>query len=344
MFMMRLGAGVVLSFASLLLCLAGSMPAFGQSTGAIMVDSAPGTPGAVMVLPRSYEAPTTPLSLASRAAAVAAVATLLKAGRPTALPSTLDMEIIGVGPDSGFPGALTANVAVADRMHTLLSGCTALSPEDIGPGVMRIDRVYFLFRLVCPTLTPDAPMRLLAVGVKDNIVRSMYLNLVLTPVKNDHPYSGGALGDPERHLHGGPWDGLTVGDVTRPNGRRQRGLMPAAPGASPPPPADAKIVAAFLEAYRNEPVGSFKSSVAVGPNNLACPSVGRLACTLLGDFTELPFGEPTVPNTPFYLKASDRIRIEWMYKGMLYYISWLSVRNGKIVEIDTTPADIPWSG
>jgi hypothetical protein len=341
-FVLRRRALVVRLLAPLLLFLAGTTPLLGQSTGAIMVDSAPGTPGAVMALPRSYDAPPTPLSSASRAAAVTAVTTILKSGAPTALPGAPDMEIVGISAPSTFPGVLASDVNMADRMHTELTGCTALSPEDIGPGVIKPDRVYFLFRLVCPTLTDDAPVRLLAIGVKDNIVRSIYLNLTLIPVKADFPSSGGLLGDPEKRLYGGPWDGLRIGDVTRPNGKQQRGLIPAAPGASPLPETEARVVAAFLNAYRSGTVGRFKSTVALGPNNRACSAAGHLECTLLGDFDGLPFGEQTVPAAPYYLKASDRIRIEWVYKGMLYYISWLSVRNGKIVEIYTSPADIPW--
>lgn len=341
-FGMRTGGGAVRWLAPLLLYFAATTPSFGQSAGAIMVDSDPGTPGAVMVLPSSHKEPTTPLNPASRAAAVAAVVTILKAGALTALPGAPDMEIIGKSA-SRLPGALSSDVNVAKSMHMQLTGCTALSPEDIGASAKKPGRVYFLFRLVCPRLTPDAPMRLLAVGVKGNIVRSIYLNLALIPFKTESSSSSGSLGDPEIHLYAGPWDGLKIGDVARPDGKRQRGLMPTEPGASPLPQAEARVVAAFLDTYRSGSAGSFKSSVAVGSNNRACNAAGRLDCVLLGDFTHLPFEEQTVPNEPYYLKASNRIRIEWVYKGMLYYLSWLSVRNGKIVEIDTSPADIPWS-
>jgi hypothetical protein len=327
----------------LLVSIGGATPAFGQSTGTIMVDSDPGTPGRVLSLPASHVAPQPRLRPASRAAAVAAVARILKPGAAAALPDPPEIRITGFeNGTSGFLRRQTISVET-DGLRQRLAGCSALSPEDLDTHGST-DRVYFLFRLVCSTLTPDAPVRLLAVGVDGNVVRTIYLNLALTPVQYDlAPHAGGKLGDPEIYLHEGPWDGLTIGDVTRPSGTHQRGLKPSVRGSSPLPAAEAKVVAAFLDAYRNGRLESFKSSVAVGPNNRACPAWENVTCTLLGDFDGLPFGEKAVPNAPFYLKASDRIRIEWVYRGMLYYVSWMSVRNGKIVDIDTAPADIPTS-
>jgi hypothetical protein len=150
--------------------------------------------------------------------------------------------------------------------------------------------------------------------------------------------SQGQVGDPEVTFHGGLFDGLVIGDVVRPdNHRRLRGLKISVPGSSPAPAEAQAAVTGFVDAYEKgtNRFGPFVTADAV---SILCQDL--VHCGPPVRLSELPFVEKCSANVP-YLTPDGRVRIEWSYKGMLYYVSWLKLRDGKIAEVETYRADIP---
>jgi hypothetical protein len=148
----------------------------------------------------------------------------------------------------------------------------------------------------------------------------------------------GNVGDPDVTFHGGLYAGLVIGDVVRPdNGERMRGLKVSTPGSSEVPPPGRAAVEGFLRAYRTGRGGysAFLTDDAVG---IWCDDF--VHCTAPAKFRGLPFAEKSSANTP-YLVPDGRVRIEWSYKGMLYYLSWLTLRGDKISKVETRRAEIP---
>ncbi|MGY4397611.1 hypothetical protein ACVWZA_002805 [Sphingomonas sp. UYAg733] len=326
---------------SMLLALLGGYPAVAraQTGGIVVVDRQEGSPGATMSLPMSGVTPAPALSAASRAAAVAAAAAVVKPGGYKALQGKVDIQVIAFTRTA--EGVTWRKDNLADPLSRWAAGCTPLAPEDLG--VQKLNsRAYFLIRLNCPTLEAETPVRLLTVGVDGAAVRTLFLTITQVPFYQTAQPARGAPGDRRMPLRGGPWDGLTIGDVVSPGGKPTRALEPSSRDASPLPPAYAPAVANFLKDYGDGLLGPSTTSVDVGPNNRACRYVGNTPCVLLSNFQGMPFDEKCVPNAPYYLRDSDRVRIEWMFNGKLYYITWLSVRHGKIIDIGTAPADIPY--
>jgi hypothetical protein len=151
-------------------------------------------------------------------------------------------------------------------------------------------------------------------------------------------HAQGKVGDPEITFHGGLFDGLVIGDVVRPdNHLRMRGLKISVPGSSPLGPDAKAAVAGFVRAYEkgSNRFAPFATADAV---SIWCEDLAHCGQPL--KLRRLPFGEKCVANVP-YLTPDGQVRIEWSYKGMLYYVSWLKLRGGKISEVRTYRAEIP---
>lgn len=133
----------------------------------------------------------------------------------------------------------------------------------------------------------------------------------------------------------GPYAGLGVGAVTTPDGKNFRGLKPSAPGASPVGAKDRPAVDAFIAGYSNpahEPLSRF---LARKPALWLCKRQGSPCQQGV-----LAFGEPVRANAPYAL-GNGKVRIEWLYGPALYYITVLTLKNGKIAEAITLPAWMP---
>jgi hypothetical protein len=138
-------------------------------------------------------------------------------------------------------------------------------------------------------------------------------------------------------LHGGPLDGLGYGDVADPAGHKFKGLLPSSPDASLIDATDRAAVTAFIEGHNDGIRSPLKPFLASEVKFTSCKRRGQ-PCTE-GDHS-ITFGEPCTANTP-YKMTDGTIRIEWLYGSALYYISWLTLRNGKIMAVKTGPAWAP---
>jgi hypothetical protein len=143
-------------------------------------------------------------------------------------------------------------------------------------------------------------------------------------------------------LEGGPWDGIVVGPLVRArDGKAGFGLKPSLANAAPAPAALAPQVEALIRAYRVGDRAHFKAILAPDATAELCRKGMFGDCRSTSLLFEEQFAEHCAANTPYFLKENGQIRLEWLYKGQLYYISYLNFRGGKVTHIKTIIADVP---
>jgi hypothetical protein len=148
------------------------------------------------------------------------------------------------------------------------------------------------------------------------------------------PVFVGALND-GMPFNGGPYEGLGVGMVSTPDGKSFRGLLPSKPEASSVASKNQAAVAAFIAGHANPTIQPLSAYLSKKPSLYMCKQQGAACQT-----EPLTFGEPVTANTPFALD-DGKVRVEWLYGSALYYISWLTLKGGKITAARTQPAWMP---
>jgi len=143
-------------------------------------------------------------------------------------------------------------------------------------------------------------------------------------------------------FHGGPLDGIGMGQVTFVStGTVGLGLRPSAPNASPLPAVLAQPVGGILKAYEGRDETALAGYFAREATAELCLKGMAGECTKANLSFSSQFAEHCDHNTPYFMKDKGQVRIEWLYKGQLYYISFLDMRDGKITHIRTLVADVP---
>ena len=138
-----------------------------------------------------------------------------------------------------------------------------------------------------------------------------------------------------RPFNGGPYEGLGVGMVSTPDGKSFRGLLPSKPGVSRIAGKRQAAVEAFIAGHATPASQPLSAHLSSKPSLYMCKQQGA-AC----ETEPLTFGEPVTANIPFALD-DGKVRVEWLYGSALYYISWLTVKGGKITTAHTQPAWMP---
>ena len=151
------------------------------------------------------------------------------------------------------------------------------------------------------------------------------------------PVQLGSLQD-GKAFTGGPYGGLSVGNVSTPDGKHFRGLLPSVPGSSPLSDSELAAVNAYIGGIANpaDPkVSKYLKDRLVIENCRA----QRQECDS-DVLMPVIFGEPVHANTPYRL-ADGTVRVEWLYGSALYYLSFLKLSGGKITSARTQPAWLP---
>jgi hypothetical protein len=147
-----------------------------------------------------------------------------------------------------------------------------------------------------------------------------------------------SIGEAGGRFKGGPLDGLAVGEVVTPDGRRYRGLTPSRPDASPVPEASRPATEAFIASHENAAGARIKPYLRTDVVAILC-SKQDLPCRRSA-FKSLKFAEDVRANTPYYM-PDHTVRVEWLYGDALFYISTLRLKKGRIASITTAPAWMP---
>lgn len=140
---------------------------------------------------------------------------------------------------------------------------------------------------------------------------------------------------------GGPLAGISVGEVIRPdNGAHILGLKPSKANASPIPLQDRPAIQAFIEAFEKRDLSKLNGFLDKDVKLQPCPHGFYSACGPSLPLTNLKVGEDCTFNTPYYL-GDHVVRLEWLFKGILWYWSEVNLKNGKIRLVRMHPADVP---
>jgi hypothetical protein len=168
------------------------------------------------------------------------------------------------------------------------------------------------------------------------------LVLLLAAALSAVPMAAHALDKIEdRTFNGGPFDGIRYGPLVRiGNGVHVTGLKPSAPNAAPLPPALATLVEGLLKAYEAGDEANFRKYLTKGAEGEVCPQGIAGPCNKKPPLFTAHFAEICAHNTPYFM-GRDQVRIEWLYKGELWYISYLDFQNGKVSRIRTLVAEMP---
>lgn len=155
------------------------------------------------------------------------------------------------------------------------------------------------------------------------------------------PLRANAGVEPGRSYRGGPLDGIYVGEVIRPdNGVRIIGLKPSKPNASPVPAKDMPALQAFINAFEHRDLSKLDGFVAKNAGQQACAHGFYGMCGPIRPLSELRIAEDCTFNTPYYL-GNGKVRLEWLFRGELWYWSEVNLSDGKIRLVRTHPADMP---
>ena len=142
-------------------------------------------------------------------------------------------------------------------------------------------------------------------------------------------------------FNGGPIDKIVLGPLVKANGEAGFGLKPSAANVSPVPEPQASIIAGLLRAYDNGTPDAYRAFVTTDATSTQGEGLIIQNCRAARPFRDIPFTEHCTTNTPFYEGGSDHsVRLEWIYKGQLYYL-FVKFREGKIASIVTTRATPP---
>ena len=155
------------------------------------------------------------------------------------------------------------------------------------------------------------------------------------------PIQAYAAVKPGSSYRGGPLDGIYVGEVVRPdNGHRFIGLKPSKPNASPVPTKDLRAVQALIDALEHRDASRMDGFLTKNAGQQGCAHGFYGGCGPVRPFSELKVAEDCTFNTPYYL-GDGRVRLEWLFKGELWYWSEVNLSDGKIRLVRTHPADMP---
>jgi hypothetical protein len=141
---------------------------------------------------------------------------------------------------------------------------------------------------------------------------------------------------------GGPLDGISVGQLIRVrNGQPDVGLKPSQPNASPIPARFEAAVQGLLAAYQAHDIVGQRSFLTKSAKGELCPEGITGECGTVGPLFQDQFKEHCEHNTPYYVRDSGEVRIEWLCNGELWYISYLRVRDDKVSHVRTAVAYVP---
>ena len=137
---------------------------------------------------------------------------------------------------------------------------------------------------------------------------------------------------------GGPYAGLAVGTAMTPDGKTLRALKPSAVNASPPAHWDAAALAAFVADHADPAAGTLARYLTKNATFVYCRRQGE-AC-FVSKPAPLTFEEKVEANTP-YAERDGKVRIEWVYGTAVWYITWLTMNDGRIASVLTQPGWLP---
>ncbi|NIJ20073.1 hypothetical protein FHS95_001765 [Sphingomonas naasensis] len=142
-------------------------------------------------------------------------------------------------------------------------------------------------------------------------------------------------------FNGGPLDGIVMGPVVFvSDGKTHFGLKPSKADASPLPATLAAPVAALLKAYDTKDEAALTAMFTADAGAELCPKGMGGDCDPTTLSFAKQFSEHCDHNTPFLMK-DGQVRIEWLYKGQLYYISFLDFAGDKVSHVRTLVAEVP---
>ncbi|MBA2466454.1 MAG: hypothetical protein H0V46_02470 [Sphingomonas sp.] len=124
------------------------------------------------------------------------------------------------------------------------------------------------------------------------------------------------------------------------NGLRFVGLKPSKANASPVPAQDAPAIRAFIVAFEQRDLSRLNGFLTKSAGQQVCGHGFYAPCGAKRPFSELKVAEKTTFNTPYYL-GGHKVRLEWLYRGELWYWSEVDLSGGTIKLVRTHPADMP---
>lgn len=139
-------------------------------------------------------------------------------------------------------------------------------------------------------------------------------------------------------FNGGPYAGLAVGTATVPDGKTLLALKPSQPGASPVSARNAAAVSAFVAGHANPASELLAPFLTKKATFEACYRQGETCHVTRTD--PLTFSEAVQANTPYALEGG-KVRIEWVYGTAVWYITWLTLKGGRIASARTQPGWLP---
>lgn len=139
----------------------------------------------------------------------------------------------------------------------------------------------------------------------------------------------------------GPLRGMGVGYVVRPdNGVRAINLTPSSPNASPIPAEDVRAVQAFMDAFQQGDRSKLQNFLTDDAKMQACMRRHNDPCDNPVGFDRVGVGTQCTFNTPYYL-GNHVVRLEWLFKGVVWYWSELHLTDGKISFVRMHRPDVP---
>ena len=95
-----------------------------------------------------------------------------------------------------------------------------------------------------------------------------------------------------------------------------------------------------MDALQHRDVAKLDGFLTKNAGQQTCGHGFYAGCSPKQPFSELKVVEATTFNTPYYL-GDHNVRLEWLYKGELWYWSEVYLSKGKIRLVRTHPADMP---
>jgi hypothetical protein len=255
------------------------------------------------------------------------------AARPVASTTNIEVTVERLPPGLKSPTFVRVKFVVGTDGRT--SSCAAAEAT----GLERVENDPTLLRIACGQIVNGFR----ATPAKDaSGKRVPSLRTALFRFSTDQPISMQAAPARERPPYrGGLLDGIYVGEVMRPdNGVRFFGLKPSKPNASPVPARDAPAVGAFMDAFEHKDLSRLNGYVTKDVQQEHCGHGFYSACGPKRPLSELKVAEDCTFNTPYYL-GDHTVRLEWLYRGTLWYWSEVYLSDGRIRLVRTHPADMP---
>jgi hypothetical protein len=142
---------------------------------------------------------------------------------------------------------------------------------------------------------------------------------------------------------GGPLDGIVLGTLVQADGKPGFGLKPSLPNTSPLPGKYAAPIQGFLDAYERKQPERYQAYFSPDAKSQFCDGPVTNNCYASEPFEDLPVEEHCQPNTPYFMGSGGdyQVRLEWVFKGQLYYISFVTLKNSRISKVITARAKPP---